>query len=83
MTPEHELTGALAGKVAAMVDTAAREGDGAAMLRAISQLRDMIDTLPIREVRSGVGGDDDGADDEPPELRLLHAGPTLGDAADT
>lgn len=85
MTLEHELTGALAEKVAAVVDAASAAGDTPGMLRAIGQLRDIIDTLPVREIRGPVGGgDDDGADDdEPAELRLLVAGPTLGDAADS
>ena len=85
MTAEHELTGVLAEKVAAVVDTAAREGDAGRMLSGIRQLRDLIDTLPVRDTREPGGGDsDDGAaPGQPAALQLLTAGPTLGDTADT
>lgn len=81
MTTEHELTGAMAGKVASLVDDYARRGDGAGMLRAVNTLRDLVDTLPIREVRGEVPTGD-GASGGATLHAIIDSPPVVGDTAD-
>jgi hypothetical protein len=82
MTTEDELVAALAEKVAALVDTTAKLGDGSGMLRAVNTLRDLMDTLPIRETRGEVTPGDGPADRRAELVQLFASGPTVGDAAD-
>lgn len=79
MTAEHEVTAALAERVAALVDDSARSGDGRTMLSAVKELRDLLDTLPIRATRIPGGGEsgDDGSGGGG-HLELLTSPPTVG-----
>lgn len=80
MTTEHELTAILADRCAALVDRCSSEDDGKGMLQAARELRDLVDTLPIRDVSAGGGVPGDGARAE--IVQLYGAAPTVGDAAD-
>lgn len=78
MSTEDDLTGLLAERVAAYVDELAKAGDGAAMVRAIKDLRELMDQLPIRgEEAPGDGGSPRGR-----IVSLFDGPPTLGDTAD-
>lgn len=78
MTTEDEVTALLGERVAAYVDELAKAGDGAGMLRAVKDLRELMDQLPIRgEEAPGDGGSPRGR-----ILTLFDGPPTLGDTAD-
>lgn len=81
MTTEHELRAVLAERIAHAVDRAAADGDERRMLAASDKLLELLDTLPIRSVKSeggsGVGGDGGRGR----VLSILDGPPTVGDAA--
>lgn len=82
MTTEHEVTAVLAERIAALVDIAAAAGDGRGMLAAAKELRDLLDALPVRDIR-GEAPADDGNGPRAAIVELFTSEPTLGNAADS
>ena len=83
MTVEHEVTALLAARVAALVDRYAGEADGDRMLKAAKDLRELMDTLPIRKL-TGEGGEEvpgDGTSERGALLLVMDGPPKVGDSA--
>lgn len=79
MSLEDEVTAILAERVASLVDDHASRNEPAAMLKAATQLRELMDTLPIRgEEAPGR----DSSDARGQVLQLFDGPPTLGDTAE-
>lgn len=82
MTTEHEVRALLAERYAAIVDLAARDGDGRALLVAGDKLLELLDTLPIRKPDPvGGGGSGDGGTSRGQLLSIMDGGPQVGDSA--
>ena len=81
MTLEDEIRGALAERVAAMVDDAAKRGDEAGFARAAKHLDELVDRLPLRSVE-GVNTVDGGGE-RGRVLELFAGPPTMGDTAES